>query len=129
MFRFIKKVNDYGYYQPVEVDEELIESVQNAANETLYKIEEAEEKLGTHFLVLYHALTEGIYASMYGGEPDDEINRITFIDPKYLVLRLCDGEPYLYYEWGWPGPDYSTYLLKEYRTTWALRKEELILPF
>ena len=32
----------------------------------------------------------------------------------------------LIYVWGWPGPDFNTYYLKDYGKTWAFTKEDFI---
>lgn len=32
---------------------------------------------------------------------------------------------WLYYEWGWSGPDFNRYFLSGYGKTWALTEEEI----
>lgn len=66
------------------------------------------------------AVKEGFYGTMYGQPYNDGI-QIIHIEPNEAKL---DGIG-LYYEWGWPGPDFNRYFLHDYGKTWALTKEEI----
>ena len=90
----------------------------------LKQYKDIEDELGIDLVTLIKALKNGIYASMYGGKPDNEINKIIHISPRSFKLCLHNGEPHFYHVWGWPGPDYSIYYLKDYGKTWTLTKED-----
>ena len=129
------KKRDDGWYDinlviDENVDKELKplvtgEYIRHSLNK-LGHYEDIDEELGIDYPILIKALTNGIYGSMYGGKPDNEINKIIFIEPRKFKLCIHVDQPCLYYEWGWPGPDSTNYRLKDYGKTWALTKEELL---
>ena len=64
-----------------------------------------------------------IYAFMYGYR-EENLNHIIDIDIKDLIFPSTGR--YMIYIWGGPGPEYNTYLFKDYGKTWAYTKEELM---
>ena len=119
--------------------ERLIENGEPILNgiEPLYKVEKRifkklgeleniEEELGIDLVILFRALKNGIYGTMYGETVDKLISDIIRIKPQNFKLCLHIGKPCLYYIWGWPGPDSTSYYFKDYGKTWALTKEELL---
>ena len=91
----------------------------------LKNYEDIEEELGIDISILIKALQKGIYGTLYGGTINSSYEKIIHIKPIQFKLCLHVDEPCIYYEWGWPGPDYNRYKLKDYGKTWALTKEEL----
>lgn len=89
--------------------------------------EDIRDDLGVDLRILVKALKNGIYASMYGGKPNNDINKIIFIEPRQFKLCLHVEKPCIYYEWGWPGPDSTSYYLSDYGKSWALAEGELKL--
>ena len=44
----------------------------------------------------------------------------------YSILERSDGFSVIYYEWGEPYIDYSTYLTSDYNITWGFSSDEMI---
>ena len=77
---------------------------------------------------------EYIYGYMYGRPiynlknyrtPEDQIIEIKTKEIEWPANPKVASEEFLFV-WGWPGPDYNTYLRKDYGQTWAYTKEELL---
>ena len=114
---FIKKVDEHTYepYDPYNGDTVTKEDIQNAANEKLYNIEEAEREMGIPFLVLYNAIKYGFY------DKDGD-----YYEPWDYSIELgsnCLKETFEDYMNG------KSFNFEDYRKTWALTKEELELPY
>lgn len=71
-----------------------------------------------------------IYSRMYGnkyinisknGSITKELDKIIKIDKNQL--KVIDGG--LFYQWGWPGPDYFILRWEDYGETWAFNLDEL----
>ena len=88
-----------------------------AIRNKLFFLENIEEELGIELITLFKALKNGIW------ENDKYCNKILYLKPEDFTIIL--KEKYIYYEWGWPGPDYFIYYFNDYGKTWALTKEEL----
>lgn len=101
-------------------------AIDGEAIDKLGQLEDIEEELGIDLMVLFKALKNGIYASMYGGKPNNTFNEIIFIEPKSFKLCTHTHQTCLYYEWGWPGPEANCYYLNDYGKSWALTEEELL---
>ena len=56
---------------------------------------------------------------------EEQIIEIKTQKLEWPVAPEVASEEFLFV-WGWPGPDYSTYLRKDYGQTWAYTKEELL---
>lgn len=73
---------------------------------------------------------EYMWATMYGGPPDEKINQlfqIKIADCKYYDDWYGKGSTYLYL-WGWPGPDYNLYHWRDFGKTWAYELKQFNLP-
>ena len=76
---------------------------------------------------------ETIWAYMYGypvynsiiQTKEEQIIEIKTHKLEWPVAPGVASEEFLFV-WGWPGPDYNTYLRKDYGQTWAYTKEELL---
>lgn len=66
------------------------------------------------------AVKDGFYGTIYG-QPYIHDMQIVHIESNEAKL---DGKG-LYYEWGWPGPDFNRYYLHDYGKTWALTEKEI----
>ena len=79
--------------------------------------------------------TKGIYGYMYGtqfirhehgrGGVHYTESKIIFVNKKELKFWNQKEGNGLYYIWGWPGPDFTVYLFKDYGKTWAFTEEEI----
>ena len=67
-----------------------------------------------------------IYASMYGSPKDKKIV-VQRSELHYTENPLLGG-PAIYFIWGWPGPDTTVLLLKDYGKTWAFEMEDFKQP-
>ena len=56
---------------------------------------------------------------------EEQIIEIKTQKLEWPVAPEVASEEFLFV-WGWPGPDYNTYLRKDYGQTWAYTKEELL---
>lgn len=73
---------------------------------------------------------EYIWATMYGGRPDKEFNKIYKIkksDCRFYEDWHGKGPAYIYI-WGWPGPDYNIYYWKDLGKTWAYELKQFKIP-
>lgn len=70
--------------------------------------------------------TDYIYASMYGSPKDQKI--VVKSSELYYTENPVLGGPAIYFIWGWPGPDTTILLLKDYGKTWAFEIEEFEQP-
>lgn len=64
---------------------------------------------------------------MYGGlpsEPHEDIVEV-FTKEFYYTEDWGGKGPSIFYIWGWPGPDGTTYHFSDYGKTWAFTKKEL----
>jgi hypothetical protein len=83
-----------------------------------------------------------IYGTMYGERIDEPNYIYRWVgreereerDVKILNIRICSNNPtlvckegnyYLVWIWGGPGPDANIYYFSDYGRTWAFTKEEL----
>ena len=110
MNRLTRKRED-GLYE--EIDTCMVSN----CSDKLGQLENIEEELGIDLITLFKALKNGIW------ENDKYCNKILYLKPEDFTIIL--KEKYIYYEWGWPGPDYFIYYFNDYGKTWALTKEEL----
>lgn len=85
-----------------------------------------EKKIKTNLydLVMSHDV---IYSLMYAPHAvswrsrEDQIIEIDTKD-----LKWSKDKATFYYIWGWPGPDFNTYELKDYGSAWAFTKDEVM---
>lgn len=121
MARLTKKANDNNYVVDTYIS--LNEPWKSLINK-LGQLEDIEDELGVDLITLFKALKDGIWGTMYGRPKEQD--EILFIEPRSFKLCIHTEEPPRFiYIWGWPGPDYNRYLLKDYGKTWALTREEL----
>ena len=68
-----------------------------------------------------------IFGTMYGGLPSDSWEKIIKISTNQLYYTDdWNGKgPSIFYIWGWPGPNGTTYHFSDYGKTWAFTREEL----
>ena len=70
---------------------------------------------------------KSIFGTMYGGlpsEPHEDIIEV-FTKELYYTEDWGGKGPSIFYIWGWPGPDGTTYHFSDYGKTWAFTKKEL----
>lgn len=112
-FRWTKNENEL-----IEVDELDQEEVQRMANQKLAELEDLEGELGIGFRLLSNILKEGIY---YEYNKDQYM----YIRGGLLILDIKNKCFYCNYT----EDDRLVFYFKDYRGSWALTKDELILPF
>lgn len=67
-----------------------------------------------------------IYGTMYGEAYPGSVGQGRIIEiTSYKILKGNHGKIAIYYEWGWPGPDYNLYQISDYGITWAFSEEEI----
>lgn len=75
-------------------------------------------------LVMSHNV---IYSLMYAPQVvewrsrEDQIIEIATKD-----LKWSRDKATFYFIWGWPGPDFNTYEMKDYGKSWAFTKDEVM---
>lgn len=70
---------------------------------------------------------KSIFGTMYGGLPNEPHERIieVFTHELYYTDDWYGKGPSIFYIWGRPGPDGTTYHFSEYGKTWAFTRKEL----
>lgn len=96
----------------------------------LGQLEDIEEELGIELTILFKALKNGFYGTMYGALKEDA--NANNWEPMFYELKNIDIKKYkgklvfIYYLGDLSYSDFLVYKFEDYGKTWALTKEELL---
>ena len=125
--RLTEKIKENDYWDKMELN--YGQNNTGRIIDKLGQLEDIEEELGVGLTVIWKAIINGFYGTMYGVLKEDANTNNwdpIFYELKNIDIKKYDGQlAFIHYLGDLSYSDFLVYKFEDYGKTWALTKEEL----